>query len=414
MRALWRRSDDRADELPREPEHVSLIDPGTGTVRAAVARIGEGEASVLGWGEAPADGFLDSEIQLADPAALARACGAALTAAEAMATERARGRVRPTRAIVGLPAAWLWGGEHVHSQTRIRSEAPIDSREVRGLLARAHRATEALALDRLGLPGAVVKMALVDMQIDGRRVSDPEGFRGEMLTCTLFAAAAGRATVRTWRLAGESLGLERITLVPAAMAAAHCLPDGDSLVLDVGFETTELMWLCRGNPLRLGSVPVGGRAMTQSLQDGLGLSVMAATYLKHQYAAGRVDAERRAQVELALIPALQAWYDQVQLGLSSMARGDPLPASVVLMGQAARLPEVADGARALIWSERLRFFRYPQVRMLQPTDVPHAFDRTGQGLGVASIPLLALASWVATEQTMPATRPGACLDEMSR
>ncbi len=290
MRTPWRRSDARAGEPPGGPTFVSLLDPGTGTLRAAVARLEAGQAAILGWGEASAEGLFSPDLLLADPAALAEACGAALAAAEAMASDRAKGRVRPTRAVVGLPAIWLWGGEHVHSQARSQADEPVSRREVQGLVARGRRAAEALALNRLAVPGAVVDVALVEIQLDGLRVSDPEGFRGEALTCTLFAAAAGRATVRAWRLAGESLGLDTLTLTPMAMPVAHCLPDGDSLLLDVGYEATDLVWLSRGNPLRLGSVLLGGRAMTRSLQEGLGLSAAAAEYLKHQYAAGHVDA----------------------------------------------------------------------------------------------------------------------------
>ncbi len=90
-----------------------------------------------------------------------------------------------------------------------------------------------------------------------------------------------------------------------------------------------------------------------------------------------------------------------------MAQGDPLPAVVHLLGRATQLPEVADGARALIWSERLRFARYPQVRAVQPIDVPHALI-VPDWEGDFQHPLLCLAAWLAAKEHGPATgqKPG--------
>jgi hypothetical protein len=82
-------------------------------------------------------------------------------------------------------------------------------------------------------------------------------------------------------------------------------------------------------------------------------------------------------------------------GLSSSA---PLPDQVHLIGGGSALPEMLDAVRALAWSQRLHFARYPQVSRLRPTGVPGVVNRTDTGRKMGDVSALALSAWAVQVQ----------------
>jgi hypothetical protein len=94
-----------------------------------------------------------------------------------------------------------------------------------------------------------------------------------------------------------------------------------------------------------------------------------------------------------------------------MNRDEQLPQQLYLLGGGSALPEVAKAVRSLAWSQRLRFFRYPQVRRLRPTDVPGMVNRTEHGRDPGHVSALALAAWAA-RQHGAADRPARLLNEL--
>jgi len=134
--------------------------------------------------------------------------------------------------------------------------------------------------------------------------------------------------------------------------------------------------------------------------------------LKKAYSAGRLDGEAREQVQAVLLPAVQAWLEQVEITMAHMMRDglnagealsdEALPPQLYLLGGGSTVPEVCESLRSLAWSQQLRFSRYPQVRLLRPTDVPGVVNRTGAGREPGDIAALALAAWTARQQQPPA------------
>jgi len=89
----------------------------------------------------------------------------------------------------------------------------------------------------------------------------------------------------------------------------------------------------------------------------------------------------------------------------------PLPQRLQLLGGGSMLPEVAESAAVLAYSERLRFARYPKVERFEPTDVAGVVNRTDLGRGAGDSVALALAAWAARENRVP-DRPTRILREL--
>ncbi len=444
MPGLWRGFKTGEQRQPPSglPAYYGIVDPGTSTLRLLVAEVVDGQATVWGWDEGP--GWTGE-----DAPRLALTCEEILAQAEAMARARADRWFPASHMLVGLPASQLQGRAWCVTQRRLQPELAVEERELQVLLGRAlrlavnqlrrlgstqpgrdspqaapgsTRATAVPPADRLVREGhasrdsddlgwVLVDATAVALTVDGRRVTDPVGFRGREIGATVFAALASAETIETWRRVAKGLEFSTLTLTAAPLALALGLAEFQGVLLDVGGETTDLTLWQAGRPVALDSLPVGGAALTRSLIRAWDLSLDKAEHLKRVYAGGYLAGGDRDRVQEAMFPALRSWYEEAELALARLREDEPLPQRFYLLGGGSALPEMIEAARALVWSERLSFERYPQVGRLHPTDVPGVVNRTELGRGTGDVSALALAAWAA-RQGRSADRPTLILREI--
>jgi len=383
------------------------VDPGTTTLRLLVVEVGEGPATVWGWSEGPGWGQAGPE-----PSTWIAACRQALNRAEEMAQERAGHWLLPDQMVVGLPASQIKGCAWSVYQRRARPGRPVEEQELTALLGRALR----LAVNRLTDPAdpdwRLVDAAIVTLTVDRRVVTDPVGFRGEEIGAVVFAALAPAETIRAWGMVGRELEFSALTLTAAPLALAAAFSEPEGVLLDVGGATTDLTWWRAGRPLALSSLPIGGAAVTAALGREWRLTPDRAERLKRAYAGRHLADEACSQVLDVISPVLRAWLEGVEAGLAHLAqdRDGSLPHRLYLLGGGSALPEIADAVRALAWSRRLHFARYPQVDRLRATDVPGVVNRTDLGREGGDISALSLAAWAA-QGRRPPDRPARILSE---
>jgi cell division ATPase FtsA len=341
---------------------------------------------------------------------LADACEELLARAETSARERSGRWVLADQMLVGLPSSHLRGRAWTIIQRRPRPERAIDESELTALLARALR----LAVNRLvgdeGPNWLLVDAAPVSLTVDGRRVTDPVGFRAQEVGATAFAALVQMDTVVAWQVVAETLEFSTLTLTPAPLALAASMKGSQGVLVDVGGSTTDLTWWRAGRPLALDSLPLGGTLMTRALTSAWNLSADRAKRLMKAYAEDRLDEEARFRVSEVLSPALETWKAGTVDALSRLNQEEPLPERFFLLGGGAALPDVVEAVRSLAWCERLQFDRYPQVDRLRPTDVPGVVNRTDMGKTLGDVSALALAAW-ACHQDQAVDRPTRILGE---
>jgi cell division protein FtsA len=400
---VWRRKNsEQRRRAPGTPTYISVLDPGVTTLRVLVVEVADGQATVWGWDERPGS---------ADASQLAGACEQALSRAEQMARERAGHFLLPDQMWVGFPVSQLRGGAWPIVQSRSRPERPVDEEELEVLLARALR----LSANRLADPQhpswCLVDAAAVTLTVDGRRVTDPVGFRGKELGATVFAALARSETVNAWRAVAEEFEFSMLALAAAPLALAAGLAEPQGLLVDVGGTTTDVTWWRMGRPVALGSLALGGADLSRALLQKWRLSTDKVERLKAAYAGGQLTPDARSEVLEVLAPSLQAWRDEMEILLANLDRDEPLPQQIYLQGGGSVLPEITDAVRSLAWSQRLHFARYPQVRRWRATDVPGVVNRTDRGRGPGDVTALAVAAWAAF-QGQPPDLPARLLAEL--
>jgi hypothetical protein len=374
-------------------------------LRLLVVEADDDQASVWGWAERRGVGGLALDAQW-----LVSACEDVLSQAEGMAHDLTGRLILPDQFLVGLPGSQLRGQAWSITQKRPRPDRPVEERELEALLERALW----LAVNRLRGDDAgwlLVDAAPVSLTVDGRRVTDPVGFRGQEVGATVFAALARAQVVESWGLVAQELDFSALTLTATPLALAAGLSNVQGILVDVGGATTDLTWCRAGRPLLLDSLPTGGEALTRSLGMKWRLTSDRAEHLKRAYARGQLSDEANGQVQDVMSPVLQAWLGEAEMAMARMNREEPLPQRLYLLGGGSVVPEMADALRSLAWSRQLRFARYPQVERLPPTDVRGVVNRTNLGREPGDVSALALAAWTA-HQTRPPDRPARILAEL--
>ena len=385
-----------------------IIDPGTTCLRVLAVEASSGKATVWGWAERQRPGGRTGR-----PSRHAAGVEDALARAEAMAEDQAGSWFRAENLVVGLPASLLRGQAWSLAQRRARPEIAVQERELKPLLARALR----LAMNQLRGPEEIdwllVDATVVALTVDGRGVTDPVGFRATELGATVSAVLAPTELVSTWKRTATTHGFSTLILVATPMALTACPSSPESLLLDVGGETTDLIWSKSGQPRAINSLPIGGEAMSNALLRRWDLSLDKAEQLKRAYSAGELADQARAQVRQAMAPAQEAWLEATETTLAQLQESaeKAIPDRVYLLGGGSALPDFVETACALAWSRRLTFSRYPQIGRLRAQDVGGVVNRTELGQGAGDTPALALAAWAAALERVP-DRPARILSEL--
>lgn len=397
-----------------QPAHFGVFGPGGTACRVLVVEVIDGRSKVWGWAERLWAGAQNDEQ------ARLELCQDLLAEAEDMAQARADRPLMPDQMLVGVPASQLWGRSWSLEQGRARPERPIEERELKALLGRALRLVVNCLWDTL--PGdrkqseedwVLLESVPVALTIDGRGVTDPVGFRAQVMGATVFASLCRVDWIESWQTVARQLEFSTLWLKPMPLALAGAVDSSQGLMVDVGGAATDITWRRNGRPLAVGSFALGGESLSQALALKWSLTPEQAERLKRAYARGRLDEQGRAQVQEVVYPVLRAWFDEIEATLARLEEvgGESLPSRIHLLGGSSVLPEIVQSLSALAWSERLRFERYPEVQVLRPTDVPGVMNLTDRGKGAGDVPALALAA-SAGQQVRPADRPVRLLTEL--
>lgn len=423
MRGVWRgskRGERRAGPVGPTANYC-VVDPGASRIRLLLVEVANGRSTLWGWDEGPS--LIDGGMQRLLPV-----CGGMLVRAEEMALARVPRWPLTDQMLVGLPASEMQAGAWAVTQRRALPESPIEEQELWALLGRALR----LTINQLrnaapsgSIPGQgkersrarksadwlLVDATTVALEVDGKAVTDPVGFRGREIAAKVFAALARAETIDLWRQVAEGLEFSVLTITAAPMALVSGLSESRGILLDVGGSTTSLTLWQAGKPVAVSSIPVGGAVLTRALMRTWDLTSDSAERLMRAYASGQLTDRDKSQVLEAMFPALRTWLEKTESALARLHREKPLPERLYLLGGGSGLPEVMETACALAWSDGLHFQRYPLVERLRPTDVAGVMNRTELGRGAGDVSALGLAAWAANQSRLQ-DRPARILREL--
>jgi cell division protein FtsA len=368
-----------AQPAPASDPLLSVLDLGTGAVKAAVVGVVDDGVEVLGYAR--------QVYALAQPAGHEAAARVLVPAAErALEAAEDDAGVVPRRVVLGVPTAACAVGLAEVEVRRERPSLAIDHPEWQATLDKAQLAAQAAARRNYSADrGAAAALDTTHhvpagAALDGRPVHRPVGARGERLQVAAAVVGALPAEEAHRRAVAETLDLEVAAVLaePFALGAALAgAGDTPSLVVDVGADVTGVIAVWEHGVAGAAAFPVGAATLAGRICDALGVGpeVGREAVAAHAVGAGHRSsagpAAGRVIAQLAQHHA-DVWLDALEATLADLARataGRPLPARLLLCGGGASLPDLRRALAGTAWRLALQFERQPAIRLLLPGDL---------------------------------------------
>ncbi len=384
---------------PKERYAISL-DIGTEFVKVLVFRIENDKAVVIGIGKQRQQLSDMQGGRVTDISGVIKNCEGALEQAFAAA------KVTPQQCVVGIAGELVKGATiHVHYR-RSNPQAKIDVKELKDIIeqvqAKAFEKTRSELAWETGQQAIDVKLvnsAVVDVKIDGYKVTNPIGFQGSDIQVGIFNAFAPIVHIGALQTIVEGLNLDLLSIAAEPYAVARCVGMEDSaefssIFIDIGGGTTDIAVVRGGGVEGTKMFAIGGRVFTKSIADTFDRTFTEAEKLKLDYSAGKIPekSEIRQKIRKAIENDCEVWLAGVELALEDFSNLDLLPSKILLCGGGSLLPEIKEYLEKKSWTKHLAFARQPKVDFIRPNMVSSVKDETGKLLGSQDITPMGLAN----------------------
>lgn len=379
-------------------QYLVALDIGTEFVKALIGKVVGDNVEIIGVGR-QRQRLTDMQSgAVTDIAGVVENCDAALRVAEQMAGVVAKD------VVIGIAGELVKGASSTIKYKRANSSDPIDMAEMRKIFERVQyrafeRAREQLSWET-GYDEIEVKLvntAIVDVEIDGYRVTNPIGFQGRDVSIQLFNAFAPMVHLGALQSVASNLDLNLINIAAEPFAVAKSVGQDDStefsaIFIDIGGGTTDIALVNNGGVEGTKMFAIGGRSFTKRIAQVLNVSYDKAEELKLGYSDGKLGVRASKQIEDALINDVKVWLSGVELSLSEFKGVDHLPAKILLCGGGTGLPQIVAALKGNDWYKSLPFARKPSINHIKPADVNRVTDKTGKLTTYADITPMGLAN----------------------
>ena len=368
-------------------DYLLSLDIGTEVVKALVFTIDEktGSGIVKGVGRVR-QGLKDMQSgAVSDISGVVENCRVAIAQANKMA-----GIKKVEKAVIGIAGELVKGTTTTVHYERIKSEIKIDLPELKNIIQKVQwkafdRIRQQLAWEtgHNEIEVKLINAAIVDVRIDGYRVSNPLGFQGKDVSISVFNAYAPMIHLGALQTIGEDLNLDLLSIADEPYAVAKSMGVGDisdfsAVFIDIGGGTTDIAVVRNGGLEGTKMFALGGRAFTKRLALELSIGFEEAEVLKIKYAEGRLGRDVSFKIDKILENDCQVWRSGVELSLEEFAESDVLPSKFFLCGGGSGLPGIKKVLMQNNFGQNLHFAKSLQVSFLQPRDVVNITDETGK------------------------------------
>ncbi|MBM2820276.1 MAG: Actin-like protein ATPase involved in cell division-like protein [Candidatus Berkelbacteria bacterium] len=308
------------------------------------------------------------------------------------AIERAasQAQVMPTQVIMGIAGELVKGNTTTIKYTRPDPKIGITLEELKDIISKIQRrsfdrARQILAWEtgHAEVDVRLVNAAIVDVKIDGYKVTNPLGFQGRELQVGVFNAFAPIVHLGALQTIAAELHLDLLSVVADPYALARSVGPKEStefnaIFIDIGGGTSDIAVVRQGGVEGTKMFALGGRSFTKRIAQVFGSTFSEAEDLKIKYCQGKADKEDAAFIKNALQTDCQVWLSGVELTLEEFSALELLPSRILLCGGGAMLPDIQEILKNARWSSNLPFARQPTVHFIKPEDVENIEDKTGE------------------------------------
>lgn len=310
----------------------------------------------------------------------------------------------PKSAIIGIAGELVKGTTTTVRYSRAQSKVHINIPELKEIIAKVQRraferarAVLAWETGQRELDVRLVNAAIVDVKIDGYKVTNPIGFQGKEVEVGIFNAFAPIVHLGALQTIADSLHLDLLSVAAEPYAVARAVTEEQSvefsaIFIDIGGGTTDIAVVRAGGVEGTKMFALGGRAFTKRLGQVFDLPFVKAEELKLSYSHDRLPAKRAKEVAKALVADAQVWLTGVELALEEFGLTDLLPSRILLCGGGANLPEIQQVLKQAEWPKPLPFARQPTVHFIKIEDITRLTDETNELKSPQDITPLSLAN----------------------
>lgn len=363
-------------------KYIVGLDIGTEFVKALIAKFDGDKAEIIGVGRAH-QGLGDMQAgAIADISGVVANCDKALALAEQQAG------VSPRTVVIGIAGELVKGTTSTVRVVRKDAEKPLDIEETERIIKAVQSKAEANARKQLAweLGGKQVEIrlvnsALVGLEIDGYKVTNPIGFQGRDVVVQLYTAFAPLIHIGALERTAQELDLELLAVAAEPFAVSRSVLGNHSgnmnaILMDVGGGTTDIAVINDGGVQGTKMFGIGGRAYTKSVERELDISFDHAEALKLGLTNNTTPKEKSQRVQDALEKTLDVWIKGVDLALSEFELLDHLPQKILLCGGGSSLDMLVHELSSTDWYRDLPFTKKPTVQHIKPDEVVGIVDKT--------------------------------------
>lgn len=365
-----------------EDKYAIVLDIGTEFAKSLIFKVEDGRGIVVGAGR---QRQRLSDMQggaVTDIHGVVRNCQKSLERAAAQA------QIMPTQVIMGIAGELVKGNTTTIKYTRPDPKSKITLDELKDIISRIQRrsfdrARQILAWEtgHAEVDVKLVNAAVVDVKIDGHKVTNPLGFQGREVQVGVFNAFAPIVHLGAIQTISEELGLDLLGIVADPYALAKSVGPKEStefsaIFIDIGGGTTDIAVVRQGGVEGTKMFALGGRSFTKRISQTMGVSFEEAEEMKIKYSHNELPQDDQIFIKKALETDCQIWFSGVELTLEEFSKVDILPSKILMCGGGSGLPELAEVLENAHWSPNLPFAKKPLVHFIKSTDVENISDET--------------------------------------
>ncbi len=365
-------------------QYVVGLDIGTEYVKALIGVLKEDKIEIIGVGRTHQELNDMQAGAIADITSVVRNCNEALNIAEKQAGTTVR------TGVIGIAGELVKGTTTTVRVARKNPTKALDVPEVERIIGVVQKRAEERAKQQLAweLGGKevdvrLVNSALVGIEIDGYKVTNPIGFQGKDVVVQLYTAFAPLIHIGALERTAQELDLDLLAVAAEPFAVARSVIGDDpnaslsAILMDVGGGTTDIAVINDGGVQGTKMFGIGGRAYTRSVEKDLDVSFAQAEELKIGLHTNKTPQAKVPAIEKALQKTANVWINGVELALAEFDKLDHLPNRILLCGGGSSLDVLVETLNESQWYGDLPFTRKPVVQYIRPEQVADIVDTTG-------------------------------------